>query len=104
MRDPLLLLGDLALALGAVGAILFVVLYAVRSKWRRTLAGRSIMYVMIALILTTLVPLATLFYGVDSPVRPWVRLGSYSLVCVAIWWMLLTLLRLQRRGKVRNRG
>jgi hypothetical protein len=89
--------GDLALYSALPPLIIFVVMYVARSNWRTTEAGRSIAYFAGTLLGTLLLAAITRLFGQDWPGREWVRMGAYLATSVAMWRLLVTLLRAQRK-------
>jgi len=82
----------------AVAATLFVVLY-LRSQWNRNDGGRPLMFMAFGFsmfvdgtIIRYWVPLA------DSPYRRIIDLTIYLSVLVGWLWLLVTLIRAQRRA------
>lgn len=84
---------------GLVPAVLFVVLYAARSRWRATPAGRALMGAMVVTAVTYISSTATLvfpdFFRDDPGV--WLRVGTRVIVAVALWNLLAVLVRAQRQ-------
>jgi hypothetical protein len=95
MLDALLLITFLA---GLIPAVLFTLLYARRSAWRSTSAGRAIMSLMSVTAVTYLSSVLTLvwpdFFRAEAGV--WLRVGIRVAVAAVLWNLLAVLLRSQR--------
>lgn len=83
------------LALGALPAILFVILFAARSSWRSTEMGRHLMAFMGVCAAVLLLAVARRLFG-RYPGYEWVGVGCYGAIAVIMWWRLLMLVRAQR--------
>lgn len=79
--------------------LLFVPLYA-RSRWRTTEAGRALMFQSSGMALVVTIVLLTGFLGFEYPGRPFVRIIGFSMLSIASWRLLITLVRVQHRGDV----
>jgi hypothetical protein len=95
VRHHLLAFGDALLIAGSPAIILFVIFYWRRSPWRTLLAGRSLMYLAMAMSGVLLSNLAAVEFGADYPGRPLVRIVVYGTMSVMTWRLLFTLLRIQ---------
>lgn len=84
MKLDMFILGDVELLVAAVGAIFFVVSYSMFFRWRKTSAGRSLMYFVLSLIVVFVNNIAARSFG-DYPYREWVRLVIYATVAITIW-------------------
>ncbi len=87
---------------GAAAALawVFVLLYATRSPWRRTVVGRSLMYVWLAL--TAILTLVFFSYWLGAyPGRDYVRALVYSTLLPAFASFVLVLVQQQSK---RSRG
>lgn len=82
--------GDLLMTGSMIGALVFALSYAVFFQWRRTAAGRSLMYFIVALVLWAGLSTFTRFVG-DYPLREWIRVVVYAGIVIAIWRMVWTL-------------
>lgn len=90
--ETLFFIGDLIMFVGLLGAVTFAVSYAAFFAWRKTPAGRSLMYFVLALIvwagqsfLARMDP--------DYPWRAWSRIVVYALIAGTIWRLVVTLWR-----------
>lgn len=98
MTDRLLVLGDGILIVAAIGAIVFAVSYAGFFNWRKTDAGRALMYFVWSLIAVFINNTIARIAGVDYFGREWVRIVVYTAVALTIWRLVLVLWRNWRAG------
>lgn len=95
------ILTDAAILVALITAVLFPALY-LRSPWRSTLPGRSIMLFSVIIAgIFVLIAVRTVF-RVELP--EYVRTIVYVLIAAATTTQLLVLLRVQRRGYEPNLG
>lgn len=97
--DGLFPVGDVIMIAAAIGGIVFAVSYSVFFNWRKTPAGRSLMYFVWALIAVFVNNTAARILGADYPLREWVRLLVYVAVAVTIWRLVFVLWRNWRSDK-----
>lgn len=83
-------MGDLIMTASMLGALAFAVSYAVFFRWRKTAAGRSLMYFVGALVLWAGLSTFTRFVG-EYPLREYIRLVVFLVIAIAIWRMVWTL-------------
>lgn len=100
MTEFILVLGDAIMIAAAVGAIVFAVSYAVFFNWRKTPAGRALMYFVWSLIAVFVNNTIARLAGVDYPFREWVRITVYIAVAITIWRLVFVLWRNWRAGEV----
>ena len=93
----LYLIGNLLLLAAIPPANLFVVFYALRSPWRETLAGRSLMYVFVAISATLDQIALSVLAGPEYPGRFPIRVVMYGAIAFTFWRMFWTLLHIQAR-------
>lgn len=93
------MIADLVLLGAWLGIIIFVLAYATLFSWRKTAAGKAIMYFTCSLLAVLAVVLAARISGGDYFGRDWIRLGAYSLTCASAWGLVITLARAWRRGE-----
>jgi NhaP-type Na+/H+ or K+/H+ antiporter len=96
-----LFVGDLIMITAAAGAITFAVSYWRFFNWRKTPAGRALLYFVWALIAVFLNNTAARIFGAEYPYREWVRLIVYAIVALTIWrlvWVLWSNWRADRPG------
>jgi hypothetical protein len=98
MVEVFLFLGDLILIAAAVGGIVFAFSYATFFAWRRTPAGRALMYFVVSLDVVFINNAVARFAGADYPFREWVRLFVYIGVAFTIWRLVWVLWRNWRAG------
>jgi len=100
------LAGDLAFAAAAVAAVVFVVLYASRSRWHATPAGRATLGFMavVAAILVAAILFGTVWdsSGFDHA-RTVVRATLYGALFGGIVRYTVVLVRAQRADRARHR-
>lgn len=78
-------------------ATIFIVLYAARSNWRATSEGRAIMYRTVAIDMVLIMGLIRFFVDDWAVWAMALRMLAYVAVAVAFWWMLVLLIRAQRK-------
>lgn len=100
MTELILLMGDVIMIAAAVGAVVFAVSYSVFFNWRKTAAGRALMYFVWSLIAVFVNNTVARLAGVDYPFREWVRITVYLCVAVTIWRLVFVLWRNWRSGEV----
>jgi chromate transport protein ChrA len=100
MTEVILFLGDLIMIAAAVGAIVFAVSYSFFFNWRKTAAGRALMYFVWSLIVVFTNNTIARFAGTDYPFREWVRIVVYIGVAVTIWRLVWVLWRNWRSGEI----
>lgn len=92
-------------AISAALAWSFVVTYGVRSPWRSTVVGRSLMYVWVSLAVIMTLITGSFWFG-EYPGRTFVRLVVYGTLPVALGKFLWVLVQVQRgrmRGEIPSR-
>lgn len=93
------LVGNLMSTLIAVAALVFWVLYGLRSRWTVNEAGRALLYSMVALsVYATLVSLAA-WTGGQYPFYIEVRSIAYGLLAATLTNMVFTLWLIQNRPR-----
>jgi hypothetical protein len=94
-------LASLALLASAVGCVVFVLLYHVMTdgNWRRTPLGQNVMAFMAVCAALLTVAVARVFFDVLPDHLDVLRLCSYCLVAVVVWWRIFILIRAQRTGR-----
>ena len=96
---------DLAVFLTALGALVFVVLYAVTTRWNRTEMGRHVMIFMVSILVVTMLAVLSIFLGTDWPHREVIRGAAWAVIAACIWWRVAILVRAQHLiGWRRNRN
>jgi multisubunit Na+/H+ antiporter MnhG subunit len=97
----LFIIGNVALCLATIPAILFVVFYS-RSRWETTHVGRSTMLLSFAMALILVVTSAGVVWP-HYPGRVIIRLVAFILIIPALWWRLISLVMTQREVLRYNR-
>lgn len=100
MIEFILRLGDLVMIGAAIGAGVFAVSYAGFFNWRKTAAGRALMYFVWSLIAVFTNNTIARLAGTDYPFREWVRIAVYICVAITIWRLVWVLWRNWRSGEV----
>jgi hypothetical protein len=91
------LAANVLLVLLMVKSTVFVCLYAFRSNWTLTAAGRAVMGLIACMAAITGIGTLNLFLG-DYPGRPFVRVACFVAVGLTLMNMLLALIAKQRNG------
>lgn len=99
MVEVLLAVGDGVMVAAVVGAVVFAVSYASWFNWRKTDAGRALMYFVWSLIAVFISNTLARFLGIEYPGREWVRLVVYVAVGAATWRLVWVLWRNWRADK-----
>jgi hypothetical protein len=84
-----------------VPAVAFPLLY-LRSPWRSTIVGRSVMTLAVVIALALALPLSRIALG-DPEWLQAVRLVVFVLIVVALWQQLIVLVTVQRRQRRRDK-
>lgn len=91
MTDLIFTIGDALLIIAAAGAAVFAVSYATFFDWRKTSAGRALLYFVVSLIVVFLNNTAARLIGADYAYREWVRLAVYLSVALTVWHLVQVL-------------
>lgn len=83
---------------------MFAIFYAARSDWRRSAAGRSVMYLIIAVDVVLLISLARLLWPDMQDALRWARAIVYPILAGAFWRLFIVLVREQREDQALNGG
>lgn len=93
MTDSVLFfIGDLVMLSAIIGTVVFAVSYATFFAWRRTPAGRSLMYFVLALVAWSVQSFVSRL-NPDYPGRGIIRILVYLLITVTVWRLVVTLWR-----------
>lgn len=88
--ETLFLVGDIIMATAVAGVIVFAASYALFFAWRRTAAGKALMYFTGALAMWGIQSFAARmnpeYWG-----RAYTRIGVYALISVAVWGLVAAL-------------
>lgn len=91
-------LSNIALVGSLVGCVVFVFRYGFLSGWWKTGVGRNLLAFMAAcMVLLGLSASRMVFPGWFEAHRDGLRLFSFALVFVVVWWRVVLLLKAQRR-------
>jgi len=82
---------DVEILVAGIGAVVFAISYAAFFNWRKTVAGRSLMYFILSLIAITIVSALGRWIGVDYPLRSLVRFAVYTSVLIVMWRLVIVL-------------
>lgn len=99
MTEALLFVGDMIMIGAVVGAIVFAGSYSGFFNWRKTDAGRALIYFVWSLIAVFLNNTAARLLGTDYPFREWVRIVVYLCVFLTTWRLVWVLWRNWRAGE-----
>lgn len=91
-EEILYLIGDVIMFTAIIGAIVFAVSYVTFFAWRRTSAGRSLLYFVLALIVWAIQSFMARI-DPDYAGRAWSRLVVYLLISATVWRLVVTLWR-----------
>lgn len=82
----------------AVGALVFVVSYAVltRGAWRSTVVGKNVMTLMVVITVVSALAVSAIVFGTDWPHRDLIRTAAWGAVAASVWWRVVILFRVQR--------
>lgn len=95
------LLGDIALVTAFAGCAVFVVRYGALSGWWRTSVGRNMLAFMGVCMVLLGLSTTRMVFGDEwfEAHRDALRLVSFGLVSVVVWWRVVLLVKVQRRDK-----
>ena len=90
-------LADIFILISFVLMVVFTTSYMVFFLWRKTKAGRAILFTFSALLVVTLLSLLSRWIGQDYWMREWFRAIGWFLVTIAVlnlvrvlWWNFLS--------------
>lgn len=90
MRGPLFEYGNVMVAVAVLGLLVFAVSYAGFFAWRKTAAGRSLLYLVLSMLALAAQVLASLI-NPNYPGRDWIRAVVYTAIAAAVWRLVFTL-------------
>lgn len=97
VNSPIMLAaGDVMLAVALPPALLFLFVYMTTAKWWKTPIGRMFVIAQGAIVLVSLVVLASLVFGTDYPGRDWVRFIGYTFHAIGQTVFVVTYLHTRR--------
>lgn len=88
--ETLYVIGDLIMFTSIIGTLVFAGSYAFFFAWRKTAAGRSLMYFVLSLAAWAVQSFAARM-DPDYPGRGVTRIFVYSLIAVTVWRLVVTL-------------
>lgn len=88
------LLGNIALAVGALAFLTFVVLYQLTAPWQETRMGRHMMTFDLVVTVVLVYAFVATIWG-PLPNRDWVRVAVYGAIATIGWWRVSLLIREQ---------
>lgn len=92
MLDAILnTISDVEIFVAEAGSIVFAISYAVFFRWRKTPAGRALMYFILSLIAVFLVSALSRWLGHDYEAHSLVRVSVYTVVLVTVWRLVIVL-------------
>lgn len=91
------LIPNLIAATAFVGAVVFIAVYATRSKWRATAPGKALMYWVISFAGLILMNTIHLYTGRYAGIE-FVRIVVYTALTLSVWRLVFTLIRILRVG------
>ena len=94
--DTLRLLGNIALAVCAVGALVLPIVYTLLSRWWRTPTGRYLMLLMVAVLMVFVINIVGVIWT-GYAFRLILRIVLYAVVAGGLWTTVFALLRVQMR-------
>lgn len=98
MNETLYRVGDWVMLGSMLGILVFTFSYGIFFSWRKTAAGRSIMYLALALDIWAVQSFASRL-DPDYTGRGWVRLAVYILIFITVWSLVVTLWRAWHRNR-----
>ena len=91
MDEALFLAGDIIMGLAMLATLGFAASYAAFFNWRRTQAGRSLMYFVGALVLWAGLSTFTRFVDGDFIGRPYIRAVVYAVILATVIRLVVVL-------------
>lgn len=96
--EIMFLVADLTIIVCFAAAVIFVVSYATFFHWRKTKAGRALMYLFLAWIAVTVIAGLARFLGPDFWGREWFRVVGWAVVAFALINLIRVLWYNYRQG------
>lgn len=88
-----------AVILTALGALVFVIVYAVTTRWWSSAMGKHVMTFMAAILVVTMLAVISIFFGVNWPHRAAIRTGAWGSIAACLWWRVIILFQAQRLSR-----
>lgn len=95
------LIGDIEIFIAGAGAIVFALSYASFFNWRKTQAGKALMYFVLSLVALFILNALGRWTGSEYPLREYVRFAVYTGIVITVWRLVWVLWRNWRRGTSR---
>lgn len=97
MLDPVLadvfnFIADVAAAVTFGGMVVFIILYSGFYQWKRRRAGKSVLFLALALVVVAFVSVLALWIGPDYWLRPLWRMAAWLFAVYAVGYLLYALL------------
>lgn len=97
MLDPTLasafnLVADIAAAVTFGGMVLFVILYSSFYQWKRRRAGKSVLFLALAMVIVAGISFLALWISPDYWLRPFWRMSGWLFAVYAVGYLLYALL------------
>lgn len=91
-EETLFMIGDWLMLISIVATAVFIASYGIFFAWRRTPAGKSLMYVALSLLAWEIQTFVSRM-DPDYTGRALIRVIVYALVAVTVWRLVVTLWR-----------
>lgn len=101
MKDALDLIADVLIIVAGCGAIVFVASYAGFFAWRKTPAGRALMYFAVSLVSLFILNGVGRWTGNDYYFREPIRVTVYLFLTFTVWRLVYVLWHSWRDGNPR---
>lgn len=85
------LIADIEILVAGIGAIVFAISYGVFFDWRRTQAGRSLMYFVLSLVALFLLNALGRWTGGAYFARDFIRIAIYTALVFTMWRLVIVL-------------
>lgn len=91
IREILFLIADIEILVALVAAVAFTVSYASFFNWRKTAAGRAVMWVFLSLITVSGIAALARWIGPDYFLREWFRAIGWAFVAYSVVHLVFVL-------------
>lgn len=97
MLDPILadvfnFIADVAAAVTFGGMVVFIILYSGFYQWKKRRAGKSVLFLALALVVVAFVSVLALWIGPDYWLRPFWRMTAWLFAVYAVGYLIYALL------------